>query len=337
MASKTSKFYFEVKNRLEKEKLNFLKGTILWYSTLVVISLNKSDLLVEVEEKDDSGYVLYGYDERIRRIMLSIYKYDNNQKHTFKIPNNLAYIEALVDGYLYDDFSKLIKCLTPSDTLTSTVMDQEIFFLDNEGKKKIIKEKIDFIYSSSDITYDFKLLSQLNNMYKYKKYFPEDFDEEKFIDKLAFNYVGKEEDLSDANRHLKTKSFDSFLEQLNEKNKQYSRDRLLKELKDKLSSDNFYDLQDYLHSFRYESVIFEKGKIHPDVKKFIIDNNFCLHSLEGTISENAWHQAHEVGHFAVALGLEHDMEEYLLKMRSETKDEDVIERVDALIRYALKF
>lgn len=72
-------------------------------------------------------------------------------------------------------------------------------------------------------------------------------------------------------------------------------------------------------------------------EKFIIDNNFCLPSLEGTISENAWHQAHEVGHFAVALGLEHDMEEYLLKMRSETKDEDVIERVDALIRYALKF
>ncbi len=337
LASKTSKFYFEAKNNLEKEKKEFSKGTLLWYCSLIVVEFNSAIYLEEVNQDNLYPFEFRNLSEEVKLKLKSIHKYDEKIKHPFKATSNSEIIEGIYQAYLCNDYEKLYSALTPKNSPSIPILLQDEFYLDVNGKKKLLADKFKYIYESKDVIFDKNLLITINSMFEYKKYFPKDYNEDSFAEFLAKKYVDTSNELFASSQILSTTYSQDFFNLVIEKNKVLGRNEMLKKLKDAFIKEDCFMVEKVIQKIYYGNFTKnEKNEFYIEIQDFIKENNFFLPNLAGNITQTIWRLAREACDLATNLKLTSDLKVFLEKKLSLTNDEDEQSRLRFLLAYYFK-
>lgn len=334
IVSKTAKFYFEVQKKLVKKEMEFSKGTLLWYCSLIVVEFNSYKYLEEVKRSDLLSFEFRNQSEETKLKLKSIYEYDEKIKHPFRATRNNELIEGVYQAYFCNDYEKLYSALTPKNSPKTPILEQDEFFLDVEGKKKLLEEKFKYIYESNEVVFDRNLLITINNMFEYKKYFPNNYSDVIFAEFLAKKYVDVSNELFASCQLLSTTYSKDFFNILIEKNTFLFRNKMLNKLKNGFEKEDCLMVDKAVQQIR--SINFtkkENNESHKGIQDFIKENSFFVPSLAGNINQKVWRLAREACDVAIYLELSLDLKKFLERKLILTEDEDEQARIKYLLAY----
>lgn len=340
-AIKVSLFYFEVLKILTNKKVIFSKKTILWYAFLIVTKFNSTENKESVKESDLSSMEFYRQPMDIRKKLKSLQKFDDQKNHPFKYNaksynkiSNHDIIEAMYNAYFYDEYDELIDSFTLEDIKEIPILNRNIFLLDEEGKREVIKQKFGFIYAANESLFNLEFLSKLSEMFEYKKYFPQNYNEDELSDFLAKKYIDFNNYLNTAQQIFGTNGFKDFIRKTLKKSVILLKEKLLNDLKLSFESEDFNWIQCSVQKLRFSAIIKDQNqKVDEDCQNFVRKYKFFLPNLSGTITQNIWDISYESCGLSVYLNLANELQDYLKSILNESNDEGEKDRVEALLKY----
>ncbi len=348
-ASKTSLFYFEIKEYMEsldnQKYLSIKTNIILWYVSLIVTYFNQNSMVVDNKEKlNDFDYYFkyfnnYLKDEDLSHTLTMCYLFDCQSKHIGKINDNgnigrKDLLLSLAFAYLYDDYSFLNDNLKISDEVNDSYI--PLFYLSTKDRTNEIKKIIDSIDSIEVMRK--QQFERILSIFEWEELKNIDYDEKIIIDKIAQKCVNTNDRILHYFDFLK--SFPKKTQEIITKIKVAYNKILIDDLLARI--DKSFKSNDYNQICNLLNEINQKDYCHshdnndydliPEIKNIFIKKNYYLPSMIGTINENNWDLVLAICDFIYIYSFKESFSSYLLKLKNTSKDIDEKNRITLLLK-----
>ena len=354
LASKTSLFYdeiFKIMSELKKQNnmISITDRSVLWHSSLVVCAFNGASFLPTYEEEKYKECIFEFVSFEIEESFSSIYEIDilkriciyiSEAQYSGKINNYASLLIALTKAFMYDDFDAFKAFMTKKDTKEESPFQKQLFYMSKTNQKKHISWIISEVYKLTEINID--IWNSVISMYHFKNYFPSTYDEQKFgkqIAKLILDNEKIENQLAFKNTYVADciPMLDIVENELN----QIKLSRAITRLEDAFNEDDFDKIEnalieinqkDYCHS---HSGVYD---VDSQILNSFINHNWFLKSMKGTMTEDVWDRNRRIALFAYDYpSVRNGLKNYLDNVKTTSKDDAEIMRIDTIIKWSLKY
>lgn len=358
IAQRVSNFYSEALNIIKKYDNNYAdKATnesIFYACTLVVVACNTIKYTKEKQEyqenqKNQNNNDNTGLSEKFWLASLDI---DNSLRETiFDIKihlknkgieeSNYELITGLLLLYFFNDESKLQQMFSKQNEKEQNPLLESAFYLSDTEKVDLFNRQFDCIINQNEFKMG-RMFDVVKSMCKYDKFSQIDERENEIILNLLQKCDEKDlyriSDLGFPDER-DNKRFEQFRNKFRDENKKKHIATMCLELRNLHIEKKFSNLLDKLIAISRESIYsnreFGKHILDKDILDTIIECNFFIDDLFGTITDPQWGVAHRICDLSIEYDFSDKIIEYI-KNLDFASDQSAKERYTILLSYKFK-
>ena len=331
IAQRVSSFYSETLNIIKKYDNHYADKTtsesILFACALVVVACNTSKYTQENQnyQKDQQNNKNSGLSDQFWFASLDI---DNSLRTTiFDIKihlrnkgleeSNYELIEGLLLLYFFNDESKLYQMFSKQDEENRNPLLESAFYLSDSGKADLFNKQLNYIISQNTLNIE-EVINAVNAMCWYSTISHIDEHESKIIHNCiqkCNNETLRKLDYWDFRLSEETARLRNFADSLFDAIRKKHISIMTFELKNLYKSKKYHLLLDKLVAVSNENLYSysndEKNFLRSDILDTIIECNFFIDDLFGTISYDQWGVAHRICEISIKYHFSDKVIEYI--------------------------